>query len=36
MFKRTGSDGLRSQLVVLELIQICLHEATSLNELERH
>ena len=34
--RRTGSDGFGPQLVILELIQISLREATSLDSLERH
>ena len=34
--KRTGCDGLRPQLVVPELVQVSLHEATGLDGLERH
>lgn len=33
---RTGSDGFGPQLIVLELMQIGLCEATSLDGLERH
>ena len=33
---RTGCDGLRPQLVALELVQISLHEAAGLDGLERH
>ena len=36
LVERTRSDGLGPQLVVLELIQISLHEATGLDGLERH
>ena len=34
--RRTCRDGFGPQLVVLELIQISLHEATGLDGLERH
>lgn len=34
--ERTGCDGLGPQLVVLELIQVSLHEAAGLDGLERH
>ena len=36
IFKRTGCDSLRPQLVVFELIHISPHEATGLDGLERH
>ena len=34
--RHTGCEGLGPQLVVLELIQVSLHEATGLDGLERH
>ena len=36
LLKHTGGDGLRPQLVVPELVQVSLHEATGLDGLERH
>ena len=33
---RTGCDSFGPQLVVLELMKVSLHEAASLNGLERH